>query len=94
MRWRDIKRLWPLLLPLLLLLPGIFSFPYPSIDAQYSDIALAHYSYAQFVRNSLSEYGSIPLWSSLIFSGAPLAANPLSGHTEIVRGEWFRRLAP
>lgn len=79
MRWAAIRRLWPLLLPALLLLPGIFAFPYPPADAVYSDLALAHYPYTVYIRESLAEYGRLPLWSALIFGGAPLAANPLSG---------------
>jgi hypothetical protein len=74
-----IKCLWPLLLPLILLLPGIIGFPYPSNDATFSDISIAHYPYTLYLRNALLTEGRIPLWSSLILSGHPFAANPLSG---------------
>ena len=78
-RANSIKALWPLLLPVLLLLPGISGFPYPSADAQYSDISVTHYPNAIFLRRSLLENGQIPLWTPTILSGYPFAANPLSG---------------
>jgi hypothetical protein len=71
--------LWVLLAPLLLLLPALSAFPYPSADAHYSDITLAHYPYAIYLRQALLVEHRLPLWSSLILSGSPLAANPLSG---------------
>lgn len=74
----DAGRLWPLLLPVFLLLPGMLAFPFPSAEAAYSDLALTHYPYAIFIRQSLAEYASLPLWSPVILSGAPLAANPLA----------------
>ena len=77
LRW--IKSLWPLFLPLILLLPGIMDFPYPSNEAAFSDISIAHYPYTLYLRNALSSEGRIPLWSSFILSGHPFAANPLSG---------------
>jgi hypothetical protein len=79
MPWARIKGWWPALFPALLLLPGLFSFPYPSEEAQFSDLTLAHYPYALAVRQTLWEYGSAPWWSALMLSGAPLAANPLAG---------------
>jgi hypothetical protein len=79
MRWRAIRRLWPVLLPPLLLTPGLLAFPYPSAEAAYSDLALAHYPYTLFIRSAIAAYHSLPLWSPLIYSGAPLAGNPLAG---------------
>lgn len=76
---RRIASLWVLLLPLLLLLPGLGAFPYPSTDALYSDMALAHYPNAIFLRQALLVEHRLPLWSPLILSGSPFAANPLSG---------------
>jgi hypothetical protein len=67
------------LIPILILLPGIASFPYPSANASYSDITITHYPNAVFLRNSVLEYGQIPLWSPTILSGYPFFANPLSG---------------
>jgi hypothetical protein len=75
----SIKTLWPLLLPILLLLPGVTGFPYPFANAQYSDISITHYPNAVFLRDSILDYGQIPLWSPTILSGYPFAANPLSG---------------
>jgi hypothetical protein len=63
----------------LLLLPGINAFPYPSATAAYSDITITHYPNAVFLRDSIVEYGQIPLWSPTILSGYPFFANPLSG---------------
>lgn len=71
--------LWPLLLPVCLLLPGLGGFPYPSPDAPYSDLAISHYPNAVYLREALLTYRSLPLWSPLILSGYPFAANPLSG---------------
>lgn len=67
------------IIPLLLFLPGLSGFPFPSPAALYSDIAISHYPNAIFLRRALLEYGQIPLWSPQILSGYPFAANPLSG---------------
>jgi hypothetical protein len=76
---RAILRLWPLLLVALILLPGLASFPFPSANAAYSDLATSHYPNALFLRRALQEWHTIPLWSPAILSGYPLAADPLSG---------------
>ncbi len=69
-----------LLLPVLIYLPGILGWiPFPSESAQYTDLLLAHYPNAVYLRNSILQEHSIPLWSNLIYSGVPFAANPLSG---------------
>lgn len=85
LRMRDllsidfIKRLWPLLLPVLLLIPGMGGFPYPSSDGAYSDMAISHFPNALFLKQTILETGQIPLWSPSILSGYPFYANPLSG---------------
>jgi len=71
--------LWPLLLPLLLFLPGLADFPYPSLDAAFSDVTITHYPNAVYLKRAIAEFGTIPLWSPTILSGYPFAANPLSG---------------
>ena len=77
--FRKLVSLWPLLLPLLLLLPGMSGFPYPSPQAPYSDIAISHYPNAHYLKEALFERGELPFWSSTILSGYPFWANPLSG---------------
>lgn len=76
---RGLLRCWPLLLPILLLLPGIAAFPYPSPQASYSDVAISHYPNALYLRQSLLDSHRLPLWSPSILSGYPFAANPLAG---------------
>ena len=75
----SFYRFWPLVIPIFLFLPRLGSFPYPSPEAAFSDMSLTHYPYAIYLRQSLLIDHRIPLWCSLIFSGAPFAANPLSG---------------
>ncbi len=48
-------------------------------SSQYSDIPITHYSNLLFIQKSMQDHHQIPLWSNLIFSGYPFAANPLSG---------------
>lgn len=81
------------LLPALIYLPGILGkIPYPSESALYTDLMLTHYPNALYLRHSIIEFQQIPLWSSLIHSGAPFAANPLAG-LFYVPG-WFALLFP
>lgn len=75
----GISRFWPLLLPLILLIPSLHAFPYPPAPGAYSDLALAHYPNAVYLRRMILEGFRVPLWSPLILSGSPFAANPLSG---------------
>ncbi len=71
---------WPLLLPLLIYFPGILGWiPYPSPAAEYTDLLISHTSNAIYLKKALFEFRQIPLWSPVIFSGYPFAANPLSG---------------
>ncbi|HJS28984.1 MAG TPA: hypothetical protein VJ768_05155, partial [Anaerolineales bacterium] len=77
----PVRRFAPyllLLLPLLFYLPSLLGFPYPAADAEFSDIAITHLPNYIFLKNSLLN-GVVPLWSPLLFSGTPFAANPLSG---------------
>ncbi len=68
------------LIPVLIYLPGIFGqLPYPSEVSLYSDLMLTHYPNALYLKQSIIEFHQVPLWSTLIHSGAPFAANPLSG---------------
>lgn len=69
----------PLLLPIFLFFYTLNTFPYPSAEAIYSDLTLAHYPNAIYLRRAILEEGRIPLWSEGILGGAPFAANPLSG---------------
>lgn len=76
---RHLLRFWPLLLPLLILIPALTSFPFPSADAAFSDLALTHYPNAIYLRNFLLQNHVLPFWSPTILSGSPFAADPLSG---------------
>lgn len=76
--WRWLSFL-PFGLVLVLLLPGISGFPFPSAQTQYSDLATTHYPNAVFLRQSLWIDRQLPLWSPLIYSGYPFFAHPLSG---------------
>ena len=79
----DVKvlralRLWPLLLPLVILVPVLKATHTPLLKSRYSDLTLAHYPYIAYQRSSLWEGNRLPLWSPVILSGGPLAANPLA----------------
>jgi hypothetical protein len=81
--WQTLRRwvtaYWPLVIPLLILLPWLNRFPYSSAEAPYSDLTITHYPNAVFLRMALGRWGRVPLWSPTILSGYPFAANPLSG---------------
>ena len=77
--FHSLVQFWPLVLPLLLFLPGLAGFPFPSAEAIYSDLAISHFPNAVFLKNALLEWHQVPLWSPTILSGYPFAANPLSG---------------
>jgi len=78
--FRVVALFWPLLLaPLLLLLPILGRFPYPSAEAAYSDLTISHYPNALYLLQALKDWGQMPLWSPTILGGYPFAANPLSG---------------
>ncbi|HEY61885.1 MAG TPA: YfhO family protein [Anaerolineae bacterium] len=67
------------LLPILILSPGIMKFPYPSPEALYSDITTTHYPNTLYLKQAIINFHEIPLWSDMIMSGYPFAADPLSG---------------
>ena len=74
------KKVLIFLAPVVIYLPGILGrIPFVSESAVYTDLLLTHYPNAVFLRRSILEFQQIPLWSQLIYSGAPFAANPLSG---------------
>ena len=67
-----------LFLPALIYLPGILGWvPFPSELSLYTDLLITHYPNAIFLRDSIIQDHTIPLWSNLIYSGTPFAANPL-----------------
>lgn len=77
---REYLQLIPLfLVPLIIFLPGFSDFPYPSPEAEYSDLAISHYPNALYLKRALAEWRTIPMWSPTILSGYPFFANPLSG---------------
>ncbi len=80
LRFREVSLCAVLLiLPLTILLPGLGGFPYPPAPGAYSDLVITHYPNALFLRRAILEFKTIPLWSDMILSGYPFAANPLSG---------------
>jgi len=48
-------------------------------NSEFSDLTITHWPNALYIRQTLAEYGQVPLWRSLILGGEPFAANPLSG---------------
>lgn len=48
-------------------------------SSKFSDIPITHYPNLLFIQKTIQQYQQVPLWSNLIFSGYPFAANPLSG---------------
>lgn len=77
-----------LILPILL---HINDFIFLS-GSEYSDIAITHFPNLLFIQKSILMDHQIPLWSGLIYSGYPFAANPLSGLAYI--WGWFAVLFP
>ena len=75
------RRVLVVLVLLLPLLPWIVQSAnyFYNINSEYSDLAVSHLPNATYLFQSLRESGEIPLWSNLILSGAPFAADPLSG---------------
>ena len=68
------------LIPIFVYIPGILGkIPFSSESALYTDLMLTHYPNALYLKQSIIEFQQIPLWSTLIHSGAPFAANPLAG---------------
>jgi hypothetical protein len=50
-----------------------------SPQAEHSDLAVSHWPNALFTRRTVWEEGRFPTWRPTVMSGAPFAANPLSG---------------
>ena len=69
------------ILPFLWLAPllGGFGQVHFAPGAEYSDLTLAHWPSAEFLRQSLLDYGEIPMWNPHTLGGTPFAADPLSG---------------
>jgi hypothetical protein len=76
---KDIKSVWPIFIPLVVMLPGITQFPYPNQTAEFSDLAISHYPNAFYLKSAIKQFGVIPLWSPTILSGYPFFGNPLAG---------------
>lgn len=67
-------------LPVLIYLPALAgSVPFPPGENTFSDLLITHYPNLVFLRETLIHHNQLPLWNPTIFSGAPFAANPLSG---------------
>jgi hypothetical protein len=47
-------------------------------EARYSDAVIAHWPNALYLRESILERGTFPLWRETIMAGQPFAANPLN----------------
>src|SRR5512136_3019344 len=80
---KIVARPWLLLLlaPLLYLAP-ILADPaqvHPSPGSEYSDLIVAHWPSADFLRESLRQYDEVPLCNPHMLGGTPFAADPLSG---------------
>lgn len=67
-----------IVLPALILLPGLGRFPFQP-GAGFSDLLVSHYPNGLYLQQSIREWGVIPLWSPRILGGYPFAANPLAG---------------
>ncbi len=67
-----------LICPIALILPFLGKFAFPP-GSPYSDLVISHTPNALYIRHSISTWKEIPLWSDLILSGYPFAADPLSG---------------
>ena len=63
--------LWPLTLH-----PTFIPFPPKS---EFSDLLISHLPNAEYIRDSLTRYGQLPLWNAQILAGQPFAADPLAG---------------
>ena len=76
-----IKKLFPFLIlicPIALILPFLEQFAFPP-GSPYSDLAITHLPNVLYLKQSILTGARIPLWSDLILSGYPFAADPLSG---------------
>lgn len=77
-RWIKRHYWWfVFILPVFIFMPGVEGFTFIR-GAEFNDIAISHYPLAVYIQTAIRETGQIPLWSSTILSGFPLAANPLA----------------
>lgn len=67
-----------LICPIAIILPYMGKFAFPP-GSPYSDLVISHLPNVLYIRHSISTWKEIPLWSDLILSGYPFAADPLSG---------------
>jgi hypothetical protein len=75
---RRVFVLLILIAPLLIFIPHLDDFAYPS-GAEYSDVTISHYPNALYIHQSLTKSFELPFWSRTILSGYPFIAHPLSG---------------
>jgi hypothetical protein len=75
--WLAAAGMVILFLPVLMKITGVPFYQ----GAEYCDLLISHLPNAIFIQNALGEWGQIPLWNPTIYSGAPFAADPLSGMT-------------
>jgi hypothetical protein len=47
--------------------------------SEYSDLTVTFWSNIAYIQNSLHNFGELPLWRTLIFSGSPFDSDPQSG---------------
>jgi hypothetical protein len=84
-RWLHDERLVWVGVPLGLALIGVALVPPGRLPyrpgALFSDVTLAHWPNALFLRESVWHFGQWPLWRPSAMLGAPFAANPLSKAT-------------
>ncbi|RQV99411.1 hypothetical protein EH221_00215, partial [bacterium] len=76
-----VKKIFTLLIlfiPLLILFPGFSNFIFPQ-NSDFSDLTISHLPNLIYLKKCISTWGEIPLWSNMILSGYPFAADPLSG---------------
>lgn len=67
-----------LILPFLILVPHLDNYAYQP-GSSYSDLTITHYPNMLYLLQHLKEDHEVPLWSNMILSGQPFAADPLSG---------------
>lgn len=84
-------RLMILVMPLMIFASrwGFFAFP---PNSHYSDLLITHLPNIIYLKSMLLKYHEVPLWCSLILSGYPFAANPLSGIWYLPN--WLMLVAP
>ena len=76
----NVDRLLLFLIPALVYLPAFWGgAAFPPGGTGYTDLLITHYPYLLYLRDSIITNHQLPMWSTLIHSGAPFAANPLSG---------------